>query len=109
MANTANPGDENEIPWDLALKLLRKLADDDAFRDAYRKDAAAALRLLGFPATIAGDVRAGAGKLGTKADFEAALALVSDRMAHVFYCQIPPHMKLAAGVSKTFTDPFEGS
>ncbi len=109
MANSANPDDANEIPWDLALKLLRKLAEDDAFRDAYRKDSVAALRTLGFPSTIVDDVRAGAVTLGTKADFQAALTLVSDRMAHVFYCQIPPHMKLAAGVSKTFRDPFEGS
>ncbi len=70
MANSANPDDANEIPWDLALKLLRKLAEDDAFRDAYRKDSVAALRTLGFPSTIVDDVRAGAVTLGTKADFQ---------------------------------------
>jgi putative modified peptide len=110
--NASTGADDREVPRDLALKLLRRLSDDDAFRTAYEKDPVAALRSIGFPDEIIRGLPAGYGgplKLGAKPVFQEALYQVIDCVAHLYYCQRPPNVKLAVGESATLKDPFQGS
>lgn len=105
----AGTTDTDEIPKDLALVLLRRLADDDAFRTQYEQDPANALKSLGFPEAITKGIPPGPVKLGSKALFQEALYQVIDDVAHVYHCQMPPNVKLAIGKNATVNDPFQGS
>ncbi len=110
--NARTDGEDREVPRDLALKLLRRLSDDDTFRTAYEKDPVAALRSIGFPDEIIRGLPPGYGgplKLGAKQVFQEALYQVIDCVAHLYYCQRPPNVKLAVGESTTLKDPFQGS
>lgn len=99
------------LPKEFALLLLRKLADDDAFRALYSRDAAQALLSIGVPREIVDKLPPGYRniRLGSKLIFQEALYQVIDDEAQICYCQRPPTVKLAFGESTGKTTPFEES
>lgn len=88
---------------DYALVLLRKLADDDAFRAAFEANPAQALRSIGVPEDEIGRLPPDYKniKLASKLIFQTALYQVIDGTAVVCLCHTPPTLKLAVGSSPT--------
>ena len=104
------------LPKDYALVLLRRLADDDAYRAAYEKDPAQALRDIGVPPDLIAKLPPGYGniQLGSKLIFQTALYQVIDQVAEVYMCLRPPNVKLSLGSPATplahrSATPFEAS
>lgn len=100
---------------DFALVLLRKLADDDAYRAAFEADPAKALRAIGVPESEIGKLPPDYKniRLASKLIFQTALYQVIDNTAVVCLCHTPPTLKLAVGSSTTPTagvkTPFQAS
>lgn len=99
-----------------ALPLLRRLADDDAFRTLYEQNPAQALRDIGVPDEIIGKLPPDYKniKLASKLIFQTALYQVIDDVAAICLCQKPPQIALGfgeapAGRKKLKTTPFEAS
>ncbi|RYD16101.1 MAG: putative modified peptide [Lysobacteraceae bacterium] len=83
-----------------ALVLLRKLADDDAFRSAYERNPVEALRTVGVPDAVLQGLPAGHAsplKLAPKETFRDALSQLIDDAAQVCICQTPPQVSLSFG------------
>ena len=104
------------LPKQYALVLLRRLADDDAFRAAYEKTPAAALRVIGVPDDLIAKLPPGYGniQLGSKLVFQTALFQLIDEVAEVYMCLRPPNVKLSMGSPSTLAGhrpatPFEAS
>jgi putative modified peptide len=91
-----------------ALVLLRKLADDDAFRAAFEADPAKALRSIGVPEDEIKNLPPSYKniKLASKLIFQTALYQVIDGTAVVCLCHTPPTLKLPVAASAT---PFQAS
>ncbi|HEV7490448.1 MAG TPA: NHLP-related RiPP peptide [Rhodanobacteraceae bacterium] len=100
---------------DYALVLLRKLADDDAYRAAFEADPAKALRAIGVPDGDIGNLPPDYKniRLASKLIFQTALYQVIDNTAVVCLCHTPPTLKLAVGSSTTppsgVKTPFQAS
>jgi putative modified peptide len=90
---------DDVLPKEYALVLLRRLAEDDAFRAAYESSPAAALRQLGVPDKYISKLPPNYSKtkLGSKLIFQTALYQVIDNVATIYLCQVPPHLSLAIG------------
>jgi len=104
--------DEVILPKQYALVLLRKLADDDAFRTAYAHNPAQALRSIGVPENLIASLPANYGNLtlDSKAVFQTGLYQLIDEVARVSLCQRPPQISLGIGErSAGSTTSFEGS
>lgn len=88
------------LPNEYALVLLRKLADDDAFRSAYECNPIQALHDIGVPDRILDGLSAehrAPLKLASKETFKEALYQLIDEAALVCICQVPPQVKLSFG------------
>ncbi|MBS0590874.1 MAG: hypothetical protein JSR65_09580 [Proteobacteria bacterium] len=94
------PQEDAKLPRDLALVLLRKLADDDLYRHQFEIDPAQALRDIG----VADDLVAkGKGLkpmvLGPKSVFLEALLLLIDEQLCVYLSMIAPCMQVSSSVN----------
>ncbi|HEY6546131.1 MAG TPA: NHLP-related RiPP peptide [Dokdonella sp.] len=88
------------LPKETALLLLRKLADDDAFRSAYESNPVEALRTIGVQEAVLQGLPAGHAasmKLAPKETFRTALQQLVDDAAQVCICQTPPQVSLSFG------------
>lgn len=97
------------LPKETALVLLRKLADDDAFRSAYERNPVEALRTIGVQDAVLQALPAGHAsplKLAPKETFRTALQQLVDDAAQVCICQTPPQVSLSIG-ARTTTTSFE--
>lgn len=103
--------DDVLLPKEYAIVLLRRLADDDAFRATYQQSPAVALREIGVPenliAKLPGNYKLKT--LGSKLIFQSALYQVIDNVATVCLCQVPPQVHLAIGEAKPVTTSFGSS
>ena len=92
------------LPKQFARVLLRKLADDDTFRHHYEANPVHALRDIGVPASLLGQLPPGHQtpiKLAHKDVFQAALYQLIDDVAHVSLCLTPPQIGLAFGTAQS--------
>jgi len=82
-----------------ALLLLRRLADDDAYRMAYSQNPAQALRDIGVPEKDIATLPPGYKNitLASKLVFQTALYQVIDNVAVICLCQKPPQIALGFG------------
>ena len=88
------------LPKEFALVLLRKLADDDAFRHRYECNPVQALREIGVPEDLLGNLPPGHQAPLTLADkhtFKEALFQLIDDVAGVCICHAPPQLRLSVG------------
>ena len=90
---------------DYALVLLRKLADDDAFRAAFGANPAQALRSIGVPEDEIGRLPPDYKNisLASKLVFQTALYQLIDGTAVVYLCHIPPTLRLSVASTVTTT------
>jgi len=91
------------LPKQYALVLLRKLADDDAYRHRYECNPVQALREIGVPEDILGHLPSGHQapiKLADKHTFQEALYQLIDDVSSVCVCHAPPQVKLAVGTPR---------
>jgi putative modified peptide len=90
------------LPKEYALVLLRKLADDDAFRHLYEANPVNALRAIGVPADVLASLPPAHQtpiKLAPKNTFQEALYQLIDEVAGVCICHTPPQIRLSIGTS----------
>ena len=104
------------LPNQYALVLLRKLADDDAFRYHYQANPAKALSDIGVPqqilATVPSQNLQPIAKLADKSVFLRALLLLIDELACVVLCHSQPQINIFSPISKKnegAKTSFEGS
>ncbi|HEY6984842.1 MAG TPA: NHLP-related RiPP peptide [Rhodanobacteraceae bacterium] len=100
-------GEDAILGTQYALVLLRRLAEDDAYRAAYEADPAKALRAIGVPDSDISQLPPTYKNihLASKLVFQTALYQVIDKTAVVCLCHTPPTLKLAVGS----TTPFQSS
>ena len=84
---------------DYALALLRRLADDDAYRAAYEANPAQALRDIGVPESDIAKLPPSYKniRLASKLVFQTALYQVIDGVAAICLCHKPPQIALGFG------------
>lgn len=88
------------LPKQYALVLLRKLADDDAFRHRYECNPVQALREIGVPEDLLGNLPPGHQApitLADKSTFKEALYQLIDEVSGVCICHAPPQIRLSVG------------
>ena len=88
------------LPKEFALVLLRKLADDDAFRHRYECNPVQALREIGVPEDLLGNLPPGHQApltLAEKHTFKEALFQLIDDVSSVCICHAPPQLRLSVG------------
>jgi putative modified peptide len=92
-------GDDVLLPKEYAIVLLRRLADDDTFRQLYSNSPALALRQLKVPEKLIGQLPANykLTSLASKLVFQTALYQVIDDVAAICLCQVPPQIRLSLG------------
>jgi putative modified peptide len=96
------------LPQQYALVLLRKLAEDDAYRHRYECNPVQALREIGVPEDILGKLPPGHQAPITLADkhvFQQALYQLIDKVAGVCVCHSPPQIKLSIGTPQSPQHP----
>lgn len=100
---------DDVLPTQYALVLLRKLSDDDTYRALYEKSPAQALREIGVPENLIIKLPPSyhSIKLASKLVFQTALYQVIDNVATICLCQVPPQVRLALGEGAT--TPFGSS
>ena len=92
--------DDVLLPKEYALVLLRKLAADTDYRKVYECNPVQALRDIGVPEKIVGELPPGHQapiKLADSQIFQEALYQVIDNVAAVCVCHAPPQIKLSVG------------
>jgi putative modified peptide len=88
------------LPKQFALVLLRKLADDDAYRHRYECNPVQALREIGVPEDLLGNLPPGHQApitLADKSTFKEALYQLIDEVSGVCICHSPPQIRLSVG------------